>query len=263
MRPLLLIFLSCLTIHANEGEGIFYKAVTEYDRGHYTEAERLHIEALALLEARYPDGHPSIATSLHNLAVLARMRGDLNLAEKYFDRVLALRVGRPESRNEYAATLVEVANLWHTRKNPYKAEPLLREAIAILETPPRGDKENDIALSAAYNTLGTLHLGLQDYEGGERQLRKAIAYAGEAPPAHRVTLNSNLAASLCAQGRNEECFTLFQRTVEIAQRELGPDHPRYQDVVGYYAKALKRARRGDEAKALLLQQRSVPINTLR
>lgn len=248
MRPIALLLTCLAATFVASGDDIAKRAVAAYDIGNFAEAERLELEALKQFEATHPPDHASIATSLHNLGVLARTRGDLKQAERYLSRVLDIRASQPWARAEYASTLIEVANLWQIRKKPYLAEPPLREAIEILEGNPQG---NQVALSAAYNTLGSLHITLGDPDGAERHLRNALRYSGHAPPAHIMTVKANLAAAIFDQGRVSEGLALYRDTMAQAHAALGEAHPRYHDVVRFYARALRNAKRGGEAKALV------------
>lgn len=252
MRPIYFLLMISSLLHAAEGESVLARAQAAYEKGNYAEAERLHREALAVFEAKYPERQASIAVSLHNLGVLARKRGDDKEAEVLFDRVLEIRANLSDQGTDAsadrAATLIEIANLWHSRHKPLEAERPVREAIAILEASPVG---NEAALSAAYNTLGVLHVDLSDPEGGERQFRKALAISDSTPPSQRVTMRSNLAAALFYQGRIDEGLDLYRETMIDARRQIGAAHPRYQDLVRSYTQALRRAKRGGEAKAVL------------
>ena len=232
-------------VPGGDPDQLYEQALAAYDQGRFEDAERLHRRALAIHSERLPSNHRLITTALNNLGVLARMRGDLKQAEALLTDALSRQPGPTPDR---AATLIALANVHSARHRPFQAETLVREAVAILEAAPASDPR---ALPAALNTLGTLHLELDDPQGAERQFRKALDLAGEAPPAFRATLGSNLAAAIFAQGRTTESLSLYSRTLTETQSALGPVHPRTAGVRQFYAEALRKAGRKAEARDVL------------
>lgn len=248
------ILLSCVCVQSASAQSapaggdpdhFYLQALAAYDQGRFDEAERLHRRALALHRDRLPAGHPLIATALTNLGVLSRIRGDLKQAEALLNDSLSRQ---PRPTPDRAAALIALANVHSARRKPFMAEPLVREAVAILEG---FDAPDPRALPAALSSLGALHLELDDPEGAERQFRRAIDLAGDAPLAFRSTLQSNLAAALFAEGRTAESLMLYSKTLSQTESALGSAHPRTTGVRRNYADALAKTGRKAEAREVL------------
>lgn len=246
----LVVALSTLAVcHAAPDPNQLYRdALTAYDQGRYANAERLHEQALPLHKAVLPASHELITTALHNLGVLARIRGDYDTASKRLNEALALA---PRGSVRRADTLNALASVYTARKRPLDAEPLVREAIAILESAPQPDA---LELADALNSLGMLHLVLDDAEGAERQLRKAqqkVTSFPDAPPEFHVTLSINLATSIFRQNRVDEAINLYDEALHYAVELLGAEHPRTAMARDYYAEALKKSGRKKAARDLI------------
>lgn len=250
MRMQTLVALSMYAVcHAAPDANQLYKdALAAYDQGRYATAERLHEQALPLHKAVLPADHELVTTALHNLGVLARIRGDYDTATKRLNEALSLA---PRDSVRRADTLNALASVYTARKRPFDAEPLVREAITILESAPQPDY---LELADAFNSLGMLHLVLDDAEGAERQLRKAQQKAAsltDAPPEFHVTLSVNLATSIFRQNRIDEALSLYDEALRYGVELLGPEHPRTAMARDYYAEALKKSGRKKAARDLV------------
>jgi tetratricopeptide (TPR) repeat protein len=77
-------------------------------------------------------GHPAIATSLNNLAVLYKNQGRLQEAEPLYQEALAIyRQALPSGHPSIANSLNNLAMLYKNQGRLDEAEPLLKEALAI------------------------------------------------------------------------------------------------------------------------------------
>lgn len=227
---------------------LYREAVAAFDQGRYDDAERLHLQALPLYQATLPPDHELVVTSLHNLGVLARKRGDYATATKRLQEALAAAPAgsllRAEALNAFAAVL-------ERQKRPLEAEPQVREAIAILEALPVKDY---LEIADSLNTLGLLHLELGDVEGAERQFiraRERLAFAPRVSPEFRFTIAVNLAAAVFSQDRRDEALLLYKQVVQEAAQLYGSTDARTADLIRYYVAALRKSGHKSDAKALL------------
>src|SRR3990172_6446668 len=64
---------------------------TLFQRGLYAEAEMLVDEIIKTAESLFQDEHPDLATSLNNIAVLYKVRGNYQRSESFHKKALAIR----------------------------------------------------------------------------------------------------------------------------------------------------------------------------
>jgi tetratricopeptide (TPR) repeat protein len=133
------------SFYNNIASGIFLK---REDENYLKEA----ITYLTMAYKLYPDS-PQV---YNNLGVVELERGNVEAAEKYFHRSLAIHPG-------YFAAYNNLASIYLRRGETEEAIKLMREAIA--SSP--GDQ-------FAYNTLARMLMGQEDYAGAEDALKKAL-----------------------------------------------------------------------------------------
>jgi CHAT domain-containing protein len=86
---------------------------------------------------RFPQGHPELARSLHNLGSLLQARGEYIQAEPFYRDALAMRQKLyppkrfPQGHPELARSLNSLGSLFHSRGEYAQAEPFLRDALAM------------------------------------------------------------------------------------------------------------------------------------
>jgi tetratricopeptide (TPR) repeat protein len=170
-------------------------------------------------------------------------------AELAFREVLAVRREiLPARHADTARAMANLAAALGRRRQPYEAEELLREALAIwrLRSPP-----DTVSIAAAQNLLATLHQQLEDPGGARRELDKAWNSLGDgAPAALRATLAHNRAVLDCHDGRAADSARWFALSLELAGAAWDETHPRFIAMLRNYAAALRAARRKPEARAI-------------
>jgi eukaryotic-like serine/threonine-protein kinase len=227
------------------------EAVMAYEQGRYAEAKAGYERALAELRPSLPPNHPSISACIHNLGVLARHERDYKSSLALLDEALSLRTGgHPD---EYASSLVEKSSTLWAMKRPFDAEKPLREAIDILIA--NGEKE-DRKLVAAINTLGALHLSLQDPQGAETHFRRALEIqtaANRLNDVQTAQVQANLATAIFAQDRREQGLALYRESIERQRSLLGPDHPALLSSLRSYAFLLDKSKQREEAREVKRQ----------
>jgi tetratricopeptide (TPR) repeat protein len=227
------------------------EAVTAYEQGKYAEAKAAYERTLAELRPSLAPNHPSISACIHNLGVLARHEKDYKTSLAFLDEALSLRTGGHPG--EYAASLVEKSSTLWAMKRPYDAEKPLREAIDILIA--NGEKD-DRKLVAAINTLGALHLTLQDPGGAEKQFRRALeiqAAANRLDDVQTAQVQANLATALFAQDQREQGLALYRQALERQRTLLGSDHPALLSSLRSYAFLLDKSKQREEAREVKRQ----------
>ena len=229
--------------------------------GRYAEAEPLLRRALAIFEKALGPDHPSVATSLNNLARLLQNQGKYGEAEPLYRRALAIneKAFGPD-RPVVAANLNHLASLLEARGKCGEAEPLYRRALAINEK-TLGPKHSDIA--ANLNNLAGLLYSQKIYAEAEPLFRRAIAInevvLGKEHPKIAISLN-NLASLLEAEGKFAEAEPLYRQALAIYEKAIGPQHPDIATILNNLAQLLQD--RGKYAEAEPLYRRALAIGEI-
>jgi CHAT domain-containing protein/Tfp pilus assembly protein PilF len=229
-----------------------------YAQGKYAEALALSERALTLREKALGPDHPDVATSLHNLALLHRVKGDYGRAEPFAQRALAAREkALGPDHPDVAASLHNLAALYHEKGDYRRTEPLMQRALVICEK-VLGAEHTEVAQSL--KNLALLYRDKGDYRRAEPFAQRALAVNEKAlGPDHPVVAASlnTLAELYHAKGDYGRAEPLTQRGLAIREKALGPDHP---DLVpSLNTLALLYEARGDYDRTEPLYQRALTI----
>lgn len=196
------------------------------ERGRYAEAERLHMQALALREQQLSPEHPDVAVSLNSLGALYEKQGKYAEAEPMFLRALAIaeKVHGP-GHPAVAVALSNLATLYGDQGKQAEVEALYQRALTIC-TQQLGP---DDPVTALYlNNLAVHYMQQKQYAKAEPLLRNALTlFERESGPDHPqyATSLSNLAYLYADQGQFARAEPLFLRALAIEERHLGTEHP--------------------------------------
>jgi tetratricopeptide (TPR) repeat protein len=195
-------------------------------QGAYEQALPWCEQCLSVTRERLGQEHPSVASSLNNLAVLYHSQGRYTEAEPLYLQALELRKRLLGQEHPSVATsLNNLAGLYDSQGRFAEAEPLYLQALELIKR-LLGQEHPDVAtslnnLAGLYNSQGRFAeaepLYLQALE-----LRKRLL--GQEHPSVATSLN-NLAALYDSQGRFAEAEPLYLQALEIAERQLGGNHP--------------------------------------
>lgn len=140
-------------------------------QGHHEEAEALFRRTLSMRRRAVGDAHPTVALTLQNLGNALRAQQRLDEALTAFDE--AHRIARTTLGDEHPTTamcMTSTARVHLDRGEPRRAEPLLRQALAIRQRLFRND---DGRVAATKGLLGEALTSLGRYEEAERLLLDA------------------------------------------------------------------------------------------
>ena len=99
----------------------------------YEAAEPLFLQAIEIFKIALPENHPSLATSLNNLALLYDSQGKYEAAEPLLLQAMEInKIALPENHPSLAVDLNNLAGLYFSQGKYEAAEPLLLQAIEIL-----------------------------------------------------------------------------------------------------------------------------------
>ncbi|HJZ32155.1 MAG TPA: tetratricopeptide repeat protein, partial [Hyphomicrobiaceae bacterium] len=224
----------------------------------YPEAEPLYRRSLAIREKVLGPGHPDVAQSLNNLALLCRNQGRYPEAEQLYRRSLAIReTALGPDHPSVANSLNNLAELYQGQGRYAEAEPLYKRTVAIVEKALGPDHPN---VGTSLNNLAGLYQAQGRTDDAEPLYKRTAAIAEKAlGPDHPdvATALNNLAWLYHVQGRTAEAEPLYKRTVSILENALGPDHPNVGRSLGNLA-GLYSAQR-DWARAADYWRRSTSV----
>jgi tetratricopeptide (TPR) repeat protein len=231
------------------GLGWFYEG-----QGAYSRAEPWRKQCLITARRRLGEEHPSVATSLHNLAQLYSAQGRYAEAEPLYQQAYELSKRLLGTEHpDVAQSLNNLAALYDSQGRYAEAEPLYQQAYELRKR-LLGTEHPDVAqslnnLAGLYSAQGRYAeaepLYQQAYELGKRLL-------GTEHPSVATSLN-NLAGLYYFQGRYAEAEPLLQQAYELRKRLLGTEHPDVATSLNNLAQLYYSQGRYAEAEPLYLQ----------
>ncbi|WP_293073501.1 tetratricopeptide repeat protein [Moorena sp. SIO4A5] len=231
------------------GLGRFYQG-----QGIYDQAEPWYEQCLEITRSRLGENHPSVASSLHNLAGLYNSMGRYDQAEPLLQQALEITRSRlGENHPSVASSLNNLALLYNSMGRYEKAEPLYQQA---LEMRKQLLGENHPSVATSLNNLAGLYNSMGRYDQAEPLFQQALEMykqlLGENHPSVATSLN-NLAYLYKAQGRYEKAEPLYQQALEMYKQLLGHHHPSVATSLNNLALLYKDQGRYEKAEPLLQQ----------
>lgn len=213
--------------------------------------------ALALREKRLGPDHPTTAATLHELALLAWVDGDLELGAARAERALAIRerVLGPDHLDT-ARSIAALARLALMRGDGAAAKTGFERALEIAERAAPASQEQARWL----NNLGLAVRKLGDDAGAlplfERSLAMLEQTEGDSSPLASAPLD-NIGQGLRRLGRYAEAVPWFERERDLVARTWGKEHPQYANALNALGDSLASLERHGEALALLREASGV------
>ncbi|MEN9847854.1 MAG: hypothetical protein RL368_594 [Pseudomonadota bacterium] len=197
-----------------------------HELGYYDKAKSLLEKALPIQKKCLGSGHPDVATSLNNLALIYSAQGDYEQAKQLHEKALAIREKVLGSEHPKVATsLNNLANIYLKQGDYEQAKQLYERALAILEK-ALGSEHPDVA--ASLNNLASIYSKQGDYEQAKQLNERALAIRekalGSEHPEVATSLN-NLANIYKDQGDYKQAKQLNERALAIWEKALGSEHP--------------------------------------
>ncbi|MBC1237143.1 FxSxx-COOH system tetratricopeptide repeat protein [Nostoc sp. 2RC] len=223
-------------------------------QGLYTQATPWCQQCLEITKKRLGEEHPSVASSLNNLAFLYNSQGRYSQAEPLYQQALALSCKLlGEEHPSVATSLNNLAGLYKSQGRYSEAEPLYQQALA-LRCKLLGEEHPSVATSL--NNLTGLYKSQGRYSEAEPLYQQVLALRrkllGEEHPDVATSLN-NLALLYKSQGRYSEAEPLHQQVLALRRKLLGEEHPDVATSLNNLALLYKSQGRYSEAEPLYQQ----------
>jgi tetratricopeptide (TPR) repeat protein len=232
-------------------------AAAHQEQGHYSEAERYYLSAIAVWERAGDSESFGLPESWHNLAGLYTSMHRYSLAEGAFRRALAIKRERLAPDLSLVATLHSLGNVCRLRGKSLEARQIYEEALAIIgrnNTPMRTEVAN------AYNSLAVLNFeegrkdeAIAQFERAARIWESAL---GAGHPALAPIWN-NLGTAYAAMGRRPAAESNYARAAQLIERTLGNAHPQLAMVLLNQAELLRAMGRKKDAKRCEERSRAI------
>ena len=227
-------------------------------RGDGAQALALHARALAIIEEALGPEHPTVAISLHNIAVSRTARGEREEALALHQRGLAIdEKALGAEHPDIAYSLNSIASIQIGREAYVEAESLLTRALAIQEA-TLGPEHLNVAYSLA--GLAEIHIRRQEYAAAEPVLQRLVTiFEKNLGPGHPEVASAleGFARVHKERGRSDDAVALSLRALAIREAAQGPEHPDVALSLTNLADA--ELARGRSAEALARAERAVSI----
>ncbi len=228
--------------------------------GRFTAARHSLCRALASDEKSFEPGHPSIASSQSNLAMVAQDLGQLEEARDLLRQALAsdeksFEPGHPSPtirQSNLALVLNDLGQL-------EEARDMLRQALAADEN---SFEPGHPSIASRQSNLALVLKDLGQLEEARDLLRQALAAAENSfEPGHPsiAIRQSNLATVLKNLGQLEEARDLLRQALASDENSFEPGHPSLVRSQSNLAMVLKDLGQLEEARDLLRQAYSASL----
>jgi eukaryotic-like serine/threonine-protein kinase len=194
--------------------------------GAYAEAEQLLNQALQVLRERHPTPHADVAEVLTELRHLTRGTGDLEQSLAWMREAEAQwrQVGTPAERGLALAQLgVSISDLGRRSE----AEPVLRQALAVLRQAHPGGEHPDIAYALTNLGLALHMMDRLDEAGPLFEQANAMMRRVGSPDLTLSEGLGNLALLRFDQGELAEAERLWRESLALAEKVFGPGGDAY------------------------------------
>ena len=234
-----------------EGQGLYASAVIPFQN------------CLNETESRLGSDHPSVATSLNNLAGLYNSQGKYREAELLFVQSLEIIERQLGENHPDVATIINnLAESYKSQGKYSEAETLYLRSLEIWECKLG---ENHPKVAAILNNLADLYKSQGRYSESEtlylRSLEIRERKQGSIDPDVAQSLN-NLALLYRVQGKYCEAETLYLRSLEIWECKLGENHPKVAASLNNLAELYRIQGRYSEAEILRSRCLGIERDTL-
>lgn len=195
------------------------------ERGNWDEAISLLERALVICRSLHGDNSPITATGWGNLGSLYIMQGRFSEAASVLERALQVfSPGSDQTERWRLAALGNLAKAYAQMGQYSRAMPLFEEALAL------GARQGgaDPTYADVLVGMSTLLRGLNKLDESEPLLRKAVSIYERTGRMNKLAgagVLSGYGFLRRRQLRHEEAEMYFRRTLEVARKSVGPEHP--------------------------------------
>lgn len=221
-----------------------------WTQGNYAEARRLVERSLAIYEKILGPEHENVTNALNSLGAINYREGDIRKAGEMWERTLAIREKTLGPDHPLIAHSLNNLALTHlSRRDAKNAVPLLERAVRIQEK-VLGPKHPDLA--SGLSNLADAVYGSGDVAKAKACLSRAIAIMEDSSPGNPELARffDQLAYILREQKDVRGAQNLYERSLALRLKALGPKHPEVGQSLGGLADCASQGGQLREAEAL-------------
>jgi tetratricopeptide (TPR) repeat protein len=226
-------------------------------QGQFADAEKSFQSALAAISKAGEEGTANHAMVLANLATLSMETRQIPRAEKLARQAMDIYSKVPDPDITKLAVLRNtLAELLILTGRPAEAEPLVAEVVAALDSQPSAWAEAGVAR----NNLAVARVYQGRLAEAEDLLQRSLAELEKhGGPEHPLLVRALYNLALIQQRRKETkaAGATWNRTVDLAAKTMGIEHPVYGEILAGYAKYVREA--GDKKRGKALAARAAEI----
>ena len=216
----------------------------------YDEARKHLNAALAARRELHGREHPSVAESLHQLAMVIHDQGEYQAAEPLLREALRIRrTTLGEEHQDCAMSLRGLAVARHSQGDYESSETLYRQALELQRRLLAPDHDE---LVTTLNGLAILLHDRGDLDDAEALYRETLDLRrkslGEEHPLVAESYN-NLGILIGQQGRFDQSEPLLRRALSLYRKALGEKHPEVARILANLGSLLSEQGRYADAEA--------------
>jgi len=212
------------TAQTSEWVQLVNRADTLDLQGNYQEAA-LGYESALRLAAGFEPTDRRVHLTLNKLALTYDAMGRYSDSIRLFQRALALvENSKGKNTQEYSSLLSNLSAVYLEEGQFAKAEPLIRETLAIEEAILQPD---DPQLAKARSVLADVLVKRRKYAEADRLVVQSMDFFESRPDCRRDLgiAKNNLGMVRRLQKQNQESRLLFEEALAIVESDTGPGHP--------------------------------------
>lgn len=230
--------------------------------GRMAAADSAYAEALMHFDRSLPTHHSHFGSLYSNWALVVHSLGDLERAERFQRRALAIKRRLKHNRVDIGVSLINLGNLLVDRGRPGEAVPLLTEAVAI-QREAFGDAHlyvgaAEINLGAAWLAQGDPVAADSRFAEGQAVFRRAL---GDDNPAVAVALTRRAQAARAA-GDHHRAALLLEESLAMHRRHLPAYRNKFGEALLEMAEVQASRGRAQEADAFAQEAAAVLGETI-
>jgi len=229
-------------------------ANVHFYQGHYTVAESLNRQVLAMHRSLYGEKHPEVAEDLNNLGAIQHELGNLQEAEAQYRQALAItEAWYGPQHPKTADDLTSLGRTLVMSKKYTDAKPILERALAIQITIHGHDHPS---VASALNELGHMEVQQKTYPEARSRYPEALEIwrkvYGDAHQFIGVGL-SNLGSVYMAEKDYVKAEEMFRKALKVFVETVNEKHTNTGIAHLKLGRALLRQKRYAEAELEMLQ----------